>query len=195
MTSVDIRDASIRASLPPRREPHWHYVSDGQYISFRKMSAAGSGTWLARKYVLSAEKRYSYQALGVESASFGFDAALSSAQEFFNLGLASRRVDYITHLYDGWRQHLRKVVGVGPGVYLAYNGELLLYVGMSARLADRIEKHHRVWMSASPGMWPTHFGVIDTDSEEQAERIEAELIERHRPPLNRRFEQKRAEAA
>ncbi|WP_420996296.1 tyrosine-type recombinase/integrase [Cupriavidus sp. 30B13] len=43
-----IQRVKDRSALPARREPYWTTVREGRYLGFRKVSAASSGTWLAR---------------------------------------------------------------------------------------------------------------------------------------------------
>lgn len=102
--------------------------------------------------------------------------------------MSARRVQCPREFAPGWRQQFRSAVGTGPGVYLAYRDDKLLYVGKSSCLAKRLMYHALNWMSTNEECYPTHFELIDTENSEGASELEAELIRSQKPLLNRRME-------
>lgn len=104
--------------------------------------------------------------------------------------MASKTLQYTGDLYKGWRQDLINNLGTGPGVYLAKRGDRLLYVGRAKNLASRLATHTLNWISVDPELVPDHFEIIDTRFASEAADLEADLIAKHRPPLNRRLERR-----
>ena len=51
-----IDTVSARDKLRARRGPHWHRVSKGSYLGFRRMTREANGTWLAPLHLTVAEK-------------------------------------------------------------------------------------------------------------------------------------------
>jgi hypothetical protein len=45
-----ITTVEARAKLKPRASPHWHKLSSGRHVGYRKMVAGSQGTWLALAY-------------------------------------------------------------------------------------------------------------------------------------------------
>lgn len=76
-----------RSKLKPRREPYWHRLQRGCFLGYRKMTADGSGAWIARTRDQDAgPSRQRYEALGDFSAlpdHQRFDAAAKAAQAWF----------------------------------------------------------------------------------------------------------------
>jgi integrase len=80
-----ISNVTDREKLKPRREPYWQKISKGCYVGYRKMTAGGDGTWLAR-CLPDGEKKQSYSPLGEFSDLSDykrFDAAQEAARKWF----------------------------------------------------------------------------------------------------------------
>lgn len=58
-----INTVTARAKLKPKREPYWHPIKKGFALGYRKMTAAGSGTWVVRSLDLVTGKK-TYRSLG-----------------------------------------------------------------------------------------------------------------------------------
>lgn len=72
------------SKLKVRREPHWHRISAGCYLGYRKTSAT-TGTWVARWRIAETDQ-HRYQALGAFDhlpESERFDAASKAARAWF----------------------------------------------------------------------------------------------------------------
>jgi integrase len=79
--SPAIQTVSARAKLKPRREPYWHRINKGFALGFRKMTAAGGGTWILRSLDLVTTQK-TYKSLGdfAELADHQrFDTAMAEA--------------------------------------------------------------------------------------------------------------------
>jgi hypothetical protein len=59
-----IDTVAARDKLKPRRGPYWHRLSKGCHIGFRKMTATGHGSWLARARDDEASVQHLYKPLG-----------------------------------------------------------------------------------------------------------------------------------
>jgi len=80
MKDISIHRIGIRQKLLPRREPYWGpRLAPNQSLGYRKIDAT-SGSWVAR---LKKHGRRTYQALGLETDSFGFDQAHAAAVKWF----------------------------------------------------------------------------------------------------------------
>jgi site-specific recombinase XerD len=80
MKDVAIHKIGVRQKLLPRSEPYWGpKLATNQSLGFRKISAI-SGSWIAR---LKRDGKRTYQSLGVETESFGFDQAHAAALAWF----------------------------------------------------------------------------------------------------------------
>jgi integrase len=80
-----IDTVSAREKLASRRAPHWHRVSKGCYVGFRRMTREAHGTWLARSLDAASGKQV-YKTLGELSempAHLRFDAAQRAAGAWF----------------------------------------------------------------------------------------------------------------
>jgi len=87
--SKAIHQASVRAKLPARREPHWGPpLEPGRFIGYRKMvdpkkaKIVTSETWVARARTEDAG-RQRYNALGAVSDIFGYSEACKAARDWF----------------------------------------------------------------------------------------------------------------
>lgn len=72
-----------RKKLELRREPHWHRLSEGKHLGFRRMVSESPGTWIARAKV---DDKYPQHPLGdfVDlDPSQRFDAARKAAESWF----------------------------------------------------------------------------------------------------------------
>ncbi len=58
--STEVNTVKARNSLKPRRDPYWHRLSKGQYVGYRKMTAATGGTWAARLFDESTGKQQAH---------------------------------------------------------------------------------------------------------------------------------------
>lgn len=79
-----IDTVSGRAKLPPRREPYWAKIGNGQHVGYRR-SEDGGGAWIARAYDAGTRSR-AYRALGDLAGVTGadqYDAAVRLAREWF----------------------------------------------------------------------------------------------------------------
>lgn len=84
--AIRIDSVASRDKLKPRRGPYWHRVLKGCYVGYRKMTASGSGSWLARSRAEDAGVQQLYKPLGEfnELADhLRFDAAVKAAQAWF----------------------------------------------------------------------------------------------------------------
>lgn len=82
-----IDTVAARDKLKPRRGPYWHRLSKGCHVGFRKMTATGHGSWLARARDEEATVQHLYKPLGefLELADhLRFDAATKAAQAWFD---------------------------------------------------------------------------------------------------------------
>lgn len=82
-----IDTVAARDKLKPRRGPYWHRLSKGCHVGFRKMTATGHGSWLARARDEEASVQHLYKPLGefLELADhLQFDAATKAAQAWFD---------------------------------------------------------------------------------------------------------------
>jgi integrase len=84
-----IHKISVRKGLPPRREPYWTRISDGQYLGYRKLETGG--TWIARQRNDAGKQEYN--SLGEESPTFSFDEAREAAVAWFGLSRGAVRDD------------------------------------------------------------------------------------------------------
>ena len=64
---LDTRTA--RTKLSPRREPYWRTIQEGRAIGYRRLAGGRAGTWIARHYEPSGERKY--KALGADVAVLG----------------------------------------------------------------------------------------------------------------------------
>lgn len=81
----DIKTVAARSKLLPRREPHWHRISEGAYLGYRVMTTGKPGSWVAR-YRDRATGKQVTKALGDFSEhpdSKRYDLASSAAVEWF----------------------------------------------------------------------------------------------------------------
>lgn len=106
-----IDTVSARSRLKPRREPHWHKITKGCYLGYRKMAASGGGTWCARSLDSLAAKQ-AYKALGgFEEVPDHerFDAAQRAAREWFDhLGRGgSAGKTTVRKVCENYVEHLR----------------------------------------------------------------------------------------
>lgn len=99
-----------RKALPPRRDPYWMKLSQGNYLGYRKMESDSEGTWTARSYdSLSGQQRR--QPLGDFSEyppSERFDLAKKAAEDWFaHIGKGGALGTYtITSACDAYVDHL-----------------------------------------------------------------------------------------
>lgn len=81
-----IDTVSSRDKLKPRRGPYWQRLKKGCHLGYRKMTATGHGSWLARARGEAAGVQHLYKALG-EFLDFPdhmrFDAAAKAANAWF----------------------------------------------------------------------------------------------------------------
>jgi integrase len=108
--ATNIDTVSARAKLKPRREPYWLKLTKGNYIGFRKMTAASVGSWSARA-MDEATGKEGFKALG-DFADLPehkrLDAATTEARVWFeHLGKGGRATSttvtdvcgrYVAHL-------------------------------------------------------------------------------------------------
>jgi integrase len=83
--TVDLSKVGNRTALKPRREPYWQKLANGQYLGFRLLTPASTGSWSARAYEPTTKKQL-FQALGDFShlqASERFGAASEAARKWF----------------------------------------------------------------------------------------------------------------
>jgi site-specific recombinase XerD len=84
---IRIDTVASRSKLKPRRGPYWHRLKKGCYVGYRKMTAAGGGSWLARTRHEEAGVQQLYKPLGefLELADhLRFDAATKAAHAWFD---------------------------------------------------------------------------------------------------------------
>ena len=82
-----IDNVASRDKLKPRRGPYWHRLAKGCYIGYRKMTAGGGGSWLARARDEEAGVQQLYKPLGefLELADhLRFDAATKASYAWFD---------------------------------------------------------------------------------------------------------------
>lgn len=82
-----IDTVASRDKLKPRRGPYWHRLTKGCYVGYRKMTAGGHGSWLARARAEDASVQQLYNPLGefLELPDhLRFDAAAKAAQAWFD---------------------------------------------------------------------------------------------------------------
>jgi hypothetical protein len=90
-----IDTVAARDKLKTRRGPYWHRLSKGCHVGFRKMTATGHGSWLARARDEEAWVQHLYKPLGefLELADhLRFDAAAKAAQQEKQQSYAGLRV-------------------------------------------------------------------------------------------------------
>lgn len=105
-----------RKELPPRRDPYWMKLSQGNYLGYRKMEQNSEGTWMARSRDPITEKQ-NHQPLGDFSEyppSERFDLAKKAAEEWFtHIGkggvigsytITSACESYVNHLINGGKE-------------------------------------------------------------------------------------------
>lgn len=110
--ATKIDTVTARSKLQPRREPYWHRVSKGNFLGFRKMTASGAGTWIARSFDDGTRKQV-YQALGDFSTlpdHQRYDSAAKAAASWFDhlgkggsndvITVAVACANYVSHLRD-----------------------------------------------------------------------------------------------
>lgn len=113
--AVRIQVVETRAKLKPRAEPYWHRVAGGCQLGFRRMTAEGPGTWIAKYRDPSTGER-SKRSLGSFEgvpASQQFDAAKREAEKWFShLGKGGRRETCtVRDVCDRYVQHLGETKG------------------------------------------------------------------------------------
>ena len=59
-----IDTVASRDKLKARRGPYWHRLNKGCHVGYRKMTVAGSGSWLARVRDEAASVQHLYKPLG-----------------------------------------------------------------------------------------------------------------------------------
>lgn len=111
----NIHTVSARDKLAPRREPYWHRLSKGQYLGFRKMSAATDGVWVARAQDEQTTAKH-YNSLGGFSElpdHQRFDAASKAAMEWFaHLGRGGSTESMTVRMAcDEYVKHVRSTKG------------------------------------------------------------------------------------
>ena len=82
----DIKTVAARSKLEPRREPHWHRISEGAYLGYRVMTMGKPGSWVARYRDRTTGKQIT-KSLGDFSEypdSKRYDLASSAAVEWFS---------------------------------------------------------------------------------------------------------------
>lgn len=81
-----IDTVASRDKLKPRRGPYWHRLNKGCHLGYRKMTAAGHGSWLARARDEAAAVQHLYKPLGEFldlPDHMRFDAAAKAANAWF----------------------------------------------------------------------------------------------------------------
>lgn len=78
-----------------------------------------------------------------------------------------------------------------PGVYCAWSGETLLYIGYSQHVFKRVAMYNIGDFNPNYSTSRlTRFTALQCASPDEAASLEAQLISLHRPPNNRRIEPK-----
>jgi integrase len=100
----EIHKASVRRSLPARREPYWSQIARGQHVGYRKIDAE-RGSWLARIWLDGKQVSYS---LGLATESFGIDEARTAAAAWFALKTTGIRTDEVVTVADACRRYVEE---------------------------------------------------------------------------------------
>lgn len=82
MASVNLKTVAGRGRIAPRRDPYWEKIEDTLHIGWRRMTAGGDATWLARMLDPATGKRI-FKTLGVladVADASRFDAAKRAAE-------------------------------------------------------------------------------------------------------------------
>jgi integrase len=82
-----IDTVASRDKLKPRRGPYWHRLNKGCHLGYRKMTATGHGSWLARARDEAAAVQHLYKPLGEFldlPDHMRFDAAAKAANAWFD---------------------------------------------------------------------------------------------------------------
>lgn len=98
-----------REALHPRREPYWEMRETGKYVGYRKMTADGGGTWVARfRRLDGGHLTHSLGPLDSYPPSEQFDRACQAADEWFkhvstggestNCTVAQACENYVLHI-------------------------------------------------------------------------------------------------
>jgi len=106
---------AARDKLKARREPYWQKLDSGCHLGFRKMTAASTGSWIARFRDAESGERPK-KALGEFedlAPSERFGAAKRAAEEWFkHLGAGGRREAIsVKKACEDYVQHLRETKG------------------------------------------------------------------------------------
>jgi hypothetical protein len=76
----EIHKVGVRKTLPVRRESYWARGAEGLYVGYRKINGM-RGSWIARERDQDTGKQI-YHALGAETDTFDFDAAVAAATKW-----------------------------------------------------------------------------------------------------------------
>lgn len=109
--ATKIDTVTARAKLAPRRGPHWHKVTKGCFVGYRKMTADSAGTWWARSRDEATGKQTEHALGALEEFPDHkrFDAATAAARAWFDhLGKGgSTGTTTIKVVCDRYVEHLR----------------------------------------------------------------------------------------
>ncbi|WP_290871939.1 integrase [Aquabacterium sp.] len=119
MASPNLKTVEGRKKLPPKREPYSHKIRVGCYITFRKTSDEGQGSWGARFQFDGTTRlvKTSFGSLDGTPGARRYDVALEAAEAWFkqvrtNDGpVIAKTVKMVCEQYV---QHLRLKRGNGP---------------------------------------------------------------------------------
>jgi hypothetical protein len=122
-----IQGVGYRDSRPNRRAPYWHALSRGCRLGYRKMTAGGDGTWVAR-YNDPDKKKWletSFGTFGELPPNERYDAAKNAAEAWFgHMGAGGRKealtvaeacTRYLESLRDDGRSAAPSASGPSPG--------------------------------------------------------------------------------
>jgi len=102
--AINIKSASARAALKPRRNPYFHCLRIGLYLGYRR-TEEGEGTWIAR-HLKEGTKNYEFRSLGTLG---GYDEAVKLAESWcgaVDLGITHKAIA-VEQVCRAWVDHKR----------------------------------------------------------------------------------------
>ncbi len=113
----NLSTVAARDKLKPQREPHWMKLGSGTFLGFRRMTAASTGSWLARyRNDEGKQLKLSLGEFAEQPASQRFDLAKRAAEQWFQHlergGTSSAKT--VAEACKGYVEHVKQRRGEKP---------------------------------------------------------------------------------
>jgi len=145
--AVNLKSASARAALEPRRNPYFHCLRIGVYLGYRR-TEEGDGSWIARR-LKDGTKSYEFRSLGTLS---GYDEAVKLTEAWagaVDLGITHKAIT-VEQVCRAWVDHKRTENSKASAADVEGRFNRLVYgkpLGMMQM--DKLRTTHlRAWLQA-----------------------------------------------